>query len=218
MADQSRSWTVNNWSHASNPGNVPVNLFRWFHYYPKWPLIWFSSLAASVAMACVVDPYLWIVAGLLLCWNLLYWQRVREHFRNGCACPAVIVSMEPMLIAVATDLSKGDGEYPAIKIIEKSLPTVCGQIPQAGSQLATVALYDSSSYHIPYWADFDPRPVECATGELDVIERVMKTFARKDWNELYSWLDQVPQPYRCGLYHVEPTGQGEDEDEDDAFD
>jgi hypothetical protein len=197
-------WTLSDSSYAGNPGQVPLNPWRWLQYYPKWPLVWFSSLAAVVAMACFVDSNLWAAAGLLLVANWFYWQRVREHFRNGDACTAMIVSVRPMRIAVATDLSKGDGEYPVIKIIRKSLATACGQIPEVGSKLATVALYNDSGPAVPHWSDFDPRPIDCATANLEVMDRVMQSFAEKDWEQLYDGLRQVPQPYRCGLYHVEP--------------
>jgi hypothetical protein len=204
MSDEPRSWTLDTSSYASNPGHVPLNPWRWLRYYPKWPLLWFSSLVAFVAMACFVDSNLWAAAALLLVGNWFYWQRVREHFPHGCANPAIIVSMRPMRIAVSTDLSKGVGEYPVIKIIKKSVAPACGQIPEVGSKLAAVALYNSSDAAVPHWSDFDPRPIDCATGDVEVMERVMQSFTDNDWDQLYDGLRQVPQPYRCGLYHVEP--------------
>lgn len=109
-----------------------------------------------------------------------------------------------MLIAVSSDLTKGFGEYPVVKIIEKSLPAVCGQTPRVGSRLPTVALYESSpDEDVPHWADFDPRPIECATGDLDAMQAVMNTFTEDDWNELKLWLRQVPRPFCRGLYHVQ---------------
>jgi hypothetical protein len=203
MSNDQRSWTLDNSFRASNPGHVPVSAFRWSRHYPTWPLLWFSALAALVAMVCFVDSNLWLVTVLLLCGNWLYWRRVREHFWNGDAIPGIIVSMKPLLIAVATDLSKGSGEYPVVKIIKKSLTTVCGQIPDVGSQLAAVAVYASRNHRLPHWDDLDPRPIDCATGDVEVIDRVMTSLTENDWNRLHSGLRQVPQPYRCGLFHIE---------------
>lgn len=207
MSDEQRTWTLDDSSLASNPGNLSVSPFRWFRYYPTWPLIWFFSLVFFVGLACLFHWSLWIVAVLLLAMNWFYWQRVRDHFRSGCANPAMVISMDPMMIAVSTDLTKGIGEYPVVKIIEKSLPAVCGQIPQVGSRLPAVALYESSpDDDLPHWADFDPRPIDCATGDLEAIRAVMNTFKESDWDELSSWLEQVPRPFRCGLYHIQPNG------------
>lgn len=204
MSDEYDSWTLDDSTRATNPGNLRVNPFRWFRHYPNWPLIWFFSLALFVALACLGHWSFWIGASLLLVMNWLYWQRIREHFRSGDANPGIVVSMDPMMIAVSTDLTKGLGRYPVIKIIEKSLPTVCGQVPQIGSMLATVALYESSpDDNLPHWADFHPRPVDCATGNLAAMQRVMNTFTEADWNQLRSWLGQVPRPFRCGLFHIQ---------------
>ncbi|MDA1049675.1 MAG: DUF3239 domain-containing protein [Planctomycetota bacterium] len=206
VSEEQKTWTLDDSARASNPGNLQVNPFRWFRHYPKWPMIWLCSFVFFVALASLVHWSFWVVALLLFAMNWFYWQRVRDHFRHGCANPAIIVSMEPTLIAVSTDLTKGIGEYPVVKIIEKSIPAACGQVPQVGSRLPVVALYEPSpDDELPHWADFDPRPIDCATGNLDAIQAVMSTFTEDDWNELKLWLRQVPRPFCCGLYHVRAT-------------
>ncbi len=118
MSQEQRTITLDDSARASNPGNLEVNLFRWLRHYPKWPVIWFGSLLLFVGLAFVGHWTYWIIALALLVMNLLYWQRVRDHFRHGDANPAIILSLKPMLIAVSADLSKGAGKYPAIKIIK----------------------------------------------------------------------------------------------------
>jgi len=137
----------------------------------------------------------------MLIMNGLYWLRVCEHFRSGCANPGMVVSLNPMLIAVHTDLTKGYGSYPAIKIFRKNLSTIAGQVPQVGSRVATVALYSPGmNENSPHWANFDPRPVDCATENIAVIHGVMSTFSFEDWQELSHAVSQMRQPFRCGLY------------------
>jgi len=206
VREADKTWTLNNSTRASNPGNLNVNPFRWFRHYPTWPMIWCCSLLLFVALACLINWKFWIAALLLLGMNWLYWQRVRDHFRYGCANPAFIVSLDPMLIAVSTDLTKGVGEYPVVKIIKKSLPMACCQIPQVGSRLSTVSLYKASpDDKLPHWVNFDPRPIDCATEDMDAIQTVMSTFTDDDWNELKLWLKQVPYPFRCGLYPIKTS-------------
>lgn len=207
MSKKQKTWTLSDSARASNPGNVEVNPFRWVRHYPKWPLIWFCTLMFWVALAYWVHWSLWTVAVLLLAMNWFYWRRVIEHFRHGCANPAIIVSMEPTLIAVSTDLKKGTRPYPVVKIIEKSIPTACGQVPQVGSRLAAVALYTpGTDDSLTHWIDFDPRPVDCATGDREAMQAVLGTFSEADWEELQWWLKQVPQPYCCGLYRIRGSG------------
>lgn len=205
MSELQRSWTLDKSARASNPGGLRVNPIRWLRHYPAWPLILFFGFWALAALAWFLNKeQLWGLALMALLMNGFYWKRLREHFRYGNANPGVIVSLEPMLIAVSADLTKGVGHYPVIKISKKRLPTVCGELPQLGARLATVALYDASPDKSPHWSDFDPRPADCATGDVEAIERVMNSFTERDWDQLNSWLGQVPRPLRCGLFHVRP--------------
>lgn len=204
MSDDQKTWTLVDTARASNPGDLKVNRWVWFRNYPRWPIIWLASAGVCAALAYLIHQCFLTLGALLLVMNWLYWRRVGEHFRYGCTCPAMIVSSDPMLIAVSTDLTKGLGQYPVIKIIEKPLRTACGQLPQVGRELPAIALYSLSGDELPHWRDFDPRPIDCASGDLEAIQRVMSTIAEVEWNELRTWLEQLPRPFRCGLYHVKP--------------
>ncbi|MFY8073681.1 MAG: DUF3239 domain-containing protein [Pirellula sp.] len=205
MNEEQSTWTLDDSSRASNPGNLDVQYLRWFKSYPMWPLVWFSTLAIFTLLSIFLHWVFWIPAVLLLVMNLLYWRRVSDHFHHGCANPGVVLSLEPMLIAVATDLTMGDGQYPVIKIIEKKLASICGNPPKVGSIVPTVALYQPSMKpDQTHWADFDPRPVDCATSDLGEIKRVIESFTPEDLKELHSWIQQVPRPYQPGLYPIEP--------------
>lgn len=203
MADDQETWTINDDTRASHPGGIRASRLRWLWHYPTWPLIWAGTLMIAVALAWFLHWGFWILAGLLLIMNLLYWVRVREHFLQGCANPAIVVSLDPMLIAVFTDLSMGVGSYPAIKIVEKKLKRIAGQEPTVGTRVATVALYSASLIDDKAnWDDFDPRPVDCVTGNLADINRLLKGFSDKDWHDLQEGLKQVPKPFRSGLYRL----------------
>ncbi len=146
---------------------------------------------------------LWIPAALLLVWNILYWVRVREHFWNGCANPGVVVSVDPLLIAVLTDLTQGVGSYPALKLIAARIRHIEKGPPRIGDRVATVALYTATfDEKIPHWVDFDPYPAQYATGDSTRISALMETFTTEDWAELDEYLKQVPQPYKVGLYMI----------------
>lgn len=205
MSEPQRAWTLDNSARASNPGGLRVNPFCWLRHYPAWPLVLFFGFWALVVLAWLVNrEQLWGLAVAALAVNGFYWKRLREHFRYGDANPGIVVSLEPMLIAVATDLTKGAGQYPVVKIFNKRLPTIDGQRPRLGARLATVALYEGSSDKSPHWSDFDPLPAQCATGDQAALERIMNSFTQRDWDRLNSWLAHVPQPFRRGLYPIPP--------------
>src|SRR5262249_44196088 len=159
-------------------------------------LIWAITLLGFGLLAWLTHWAFWIPAGLLLLMNLLYWIRIKEHFQRGCANPGLVVSLDPMLIAVSTDLSMGTGKYPVVKIVRENLKRIAGQPPEVGMRLGTVALYEASlSEEKPHWKTFDPRPVDHVTANLSEIERIMNSFSQLDWKDLDRGLLEVPQPY-----------------------
>lgn len=203
MEEQPVTWTMDDSTRASSPGGIRVSRLLWLRHYPKWPFLWAASLIVMVVLAWMVHWVFWIPAGLLLGMNFLYWKRIQEHFLHGCVNASVVVSLDPMWIAVATDLSKGIGDYPAIKIIHKELSRIGGQQPQVGSRLPTVALYASDGKdETPHWVDFDPRPAQCATSDDRELQRLMDSIDSEDWDDLDARLGEIPRPYHVGLYRL----------------
>lgn len=203
MDEKQRSVTLDDSAQASNPGGLSVERIRWFSSYPLWPLIWLLSAALFLILALLAHWLFWIPVALLTLMNWLYWTKVSDHFMHGCANPGIVVSLDPMLIAVATDLTKGQGEYPVVRIIKKELSSICGKPPQVGALVPTVALYyEGSKPNQPHWATFDPRPVDCATSDPSEAQRIAASFSKEDIEELKRWLSQVPKPYKPGLYRI----------------
>ena len=179
---------------ASNPGHVSVNYFQWWRFFPRWPtthavmtLLW---LALAVVFHNFVFGFFAVLAALCL---VLYFVRVKEHFLHGDANPGRVVSLNPTCIAVATDLRKGRGRYPVLKIVPIPLKTSLGKSLAIGDSVPTVALYGNSAPNIPRWSDFYPQPVECATKTRGQIEGVEATFTEEDYAKLEAALAKVPQ-------------------------
>lgn len=197
--------TLENSARASNPGRIQVSKLKWFLNYPKWPLILIGILLFFVMLG-LLHWSAWIIATVALVVNLFYWARVSNHFQFGCINPAVIVSTNPLLYAACTDLTHGEGAYPAIRIVQKNFRFVDGATPKVGIRFPTVALYVPSTENIPHWATFDPKPVECATNDRFAIQAKMDSIEKEDWEELDRWLQQVPRPYKPGLYMINLRG------------
>ncbi|HHI79359.1 MAG TPA: DUF3239 domain-containing protein [Planctomycetes bacterium] len=200
---EQRMRDIRNFTQASNPGRLKISILRYWRNYPKWPTIWALLLLLSILAAWKIHWTLWILAGLLLALNLLYWSTVKKHFRLGCINPAKVVSLDPMRIAVATDLSQGGGIYPSIFILEKSVTRICGRPPELGMRLATISMYQPYfDEERPYWETFDPLLVDLVTGDLDKIQSILDSIPGKEWEELETWLAQVPTPYKPGLFRL----------------
>ena len=131
-------------------------------------------------------------------------MQVDDRFENGDSTPSIIVNLDPMLIAVSSDLTKGYGSYPIIKIIEKEVPNICGREPQLGMKLATVSLYRVDFKNKHRWKNIDPRPIDCVCDNIHAKQRILESFTADEWQELIEKLKQIPQPYECGLYPIEP--------------
>lgn len=207
MAKSRRSHTTNDRTHASHPGQLRINPLQWVRNYPRATVIHIVGFSAFFGMAVLLPigaaPFLVIGATLFVVLAVMYWFRIRDQFQFGCINPAVVVSVEPMLIAVVTDLSKGIGKYPVIKIIEKRLKLIRGQPPRRGMRLATVSLYAAGEdMQLPHWVEFFPYPIECATTNLDAIETAFERIDQDDWDELKEWLSDVPRPFQTGLFTI----------------
>ena len=134
--------------------------------------------------------------------NFYYWTRIREHFVRGDANPGLVVAVQPTLVAVATDLTKGYGSFPVVKIIKLNWKGRPGFDLHAGARLATVALYSAGEENAPHWANFDPRPVQPLVSDPTDALPVMNTFTEQDWQDLQDLLQFVPEPYAPGLYPI----------------
>jgi hypothetical protein len=203
MTDEQGRWTLDSETEASNPGNVKVQRTTWFIAYPFWPIVWATVLFLFVILATLFHWSFWIPAAILLFINWFYWQQVTGHFAYGDANPGLVVSTNPVLIAVATDLTKGHGEFPVVKVFQKRIRLINGLPVEIGSRVATVAVYTATSDdNDPYWEDFDPRPVSCATSNQAEIQAVMNTFSKRDWENLEASIRGLPKPLLPGLHHL----------------
>jgi Protein of unknown function (DUF3239) len=134
--------------------------------------------------------------------NSLYWVYVKEHYTadsNG----GVVVSVDPPLVAVLTDLAVAGGSYPAIKIIKYKVKRKIS----IGDKVATVSTYkwpEEINQH--YWDDFFPWPVEYATNNAADIKKELDGYSSDDWCNLSIAIDQLDKPYKVGLFRVELRG------------
>jgi hypothetical protein len=198
--------TVDNNTAASTPGRLALNRLQWFRCYPKWPLIWGVPLLGFLYLAVYHGWGWWFLAVPCLGMNFLYWTRVREHFGSGDVCPAMVISEEPLLIAVGTYMTTGNGNYPVIKVMSVPSASLPRRDRVAGTRLATVALYSGRGDE-PHWRDFDPRPAGAATTNPGMIEEAFDRISEGLWMDFDFWYRQVPE-LDPGLHFVKRLRRG----------
>ena len=190
-------------SAASNPGMMRVSYWRHFVAYPKWAFIWTVMLLASIGLVVCVS---WFSIPLVLfsLWtSWMYWTRVKTQFIAGCVNPAMILSVNPRLVAVHTNLTQGGGnEYGVIKIINAPIHRMVSGPPQEQQRIATVSFYEGAVEEIDHWTDFSPKLAACVTSKPNDAQRLLDSIDEADWLELNRALKQVPRPYAPGLYRT----------------
>lgn len=201
---------------ASNPGRIRFNPIRWCRYQPLtliagvgfavlmflvWGGLRMAGHSGSIPMKDGGETPIWGfgIAGLVTMAIFVgLWAR---KFRSGDANPGVVIALDPPLAAVPTDLTQGEGEFPAIKIIRINLQTAMGEPLRIGSRIPTVATYahppNSSAGH---WSDFYPTPAEYVTGDRDALERLLASFPEEQYEFVAQALRVIERPYRPGLY------------------
>ncbi|MES2616670.1 MAG: DUF3239 domain-containing protein [Bacteroidota bacterium] len=190
--------TIDNNTFASNPGNTKLNPFVWIRYNFLHVFLLTGSLLGFAWLS--YDVLWWWLIGvfLSLAVNFFYWVRKKEQFRSGDSNAGLVVSVNPTLVAVTTDLTKGGGEYPVVKIIKYK------KSASIGDKIATVALYiPSDNEHDPHWEDFFPTPMDYATTNKADIQGALNSYDPQQWEDLQRRLKQVPFPYAVGLYKVD---------------
>ena len=193
-----KQFTVRSDTYATNQGQIILNPIVWFENNIPEVVILSTSLILSICSLVFIGKGFGFLALLLIFVNVFYWKRKKEHFRYGDTNGGVIVSVNPNLLAVKTDLSSGFGNYPVFKIIPYKKKC------RIGDRIVTVSLYTSSSKEdCPYWVDFDPIPITYATKNPKEIELALSRIEEEQWFNLETSLGQIQRPYKEGLYRIE---------------
>ena len=201
---------------ASNPANLPFNPLCYWRYSPNNAAIAFGfSIVVIAAWAILIStghkasiptknggetPIYWFAFGALATLGFYTYLKSKK-FKTGDANPGVLVSLNPPLLAVYTDLAKDEGEFPAIKIVKTKITSAKGKPVKVGTCIPTVSQYlDSAGRDAMHWGDFEPEPAAYATNDEDSINRLASTFDKEQLVVLSESLKKIPRPFEPGLY------------------
>ncbi len=192
-----KNYTVDNDTYASNPGNVRLKPLVWIRHDTKAMILALLLLIAIIGAFTIglwFNPICLILIGV----NFLYWLRKKEHFKSGDSNGGLVITLEPTLVAVATDLTKGFGSFPVVKVIR------CNRLRnvRVGDRIATVALYGPTDDEVPHWSDFYPIPLAYASNNAAELKAAMNSYEAEQWQTLESHIRTLDKPYKEGLYRM----------------
>lgn len=189
-------------SEAARPGKVKANFFLWAKNYPFKIILpfLFLSFAFWATLSESGVNHLWGYLFLFVLAVGFQFRKFYEHFRSGSICPAKVISEKPFLVAVYTDLSKGEGYFPVIKVVKMKESKTLGF--KLGDSVPVVSLYNINQTK-PYWKDFSPLPVYCATNDYDDVSRVLSMVTKNELEFIDCELERVPKPVKAGTYRIE---------------
>ncbi|WP_230655636.1 DUF3239 domain-containing protein [Psychrobacter sp. I-STPA10] len=190
---------VNSNTVASNPGQISVSPFVWYRHHVVMGGIIALILLAILCLCVFVDVKFVVLFAIFAIVHQLNFTRIKEHFYYGDSNGGIVLATNPILVAVYTNLSKGFGYYPVIKIIE--CPTL--KDLNIGDRIATVALYQASTnQQLPHWINFEPLPVNYVSNNQEDIDKALLSYDATYWSRLEQGIPQVPKPYQAGLYKI----------------
>lgn len=196
MSDR-KKYTLDNSTEASNPGKIEFNHLVWFRHKTISVLILFSFIPIFAFLSFKFSYFFIIGLAIAALINLFYWVRAKEHF-TADSNPGLIVSESPPLYAVYTDLTKGFGHYPVIKIQKYD----AHKSVKIGDKIATVAVYSNGNGDdSPCWSDFFPLPVEYATDNQDSIRQEMESYSDQSWLNIDNALENI-NDISVGLFKI----------------
>lgn len=196
MPERRRKLTIDNSTVASNPGKIRFKPLVWLKY--KWPTasLFLLALVIMALLAVFTDHVVFnVLAIVAVVVNVIYWIRCKEHF-TADSNPGLVISIHPPLVAVWTDLTKGIGNFPVIKVI----PYKVKRAIELDDHIGTVAVYSHGNG--PHWSDFNPIPIEYATEDRRDIDREVDNYEEWQWGVLQEGIAELARPYRPGLFRV----------------
>lgn len=185
----------------ANPGRLSPQFSSYARCFPAWPTVYAALILAGGALGLLVHPVFWVLSGGALLGALLGLRRLRKRFLTGRVLPAKVVSVQPYLVAVQTDLRRNSEPYPVIRVVRQPLERMAGGPPALGTRLAALASYSGDRKN-PHWDTFEPVVAGCVTADQAAIRRVCDSLTRRAWLDLEEGLRQVPTPTVPGQYPV----------------
>lgn len=183
----------------SYQGDMKLNIIQWSKFnFSKIAKPIIALVSGIVLMIKVhwIFVLLFIAALLYFIW---YWFMAFNRFKGGDVNPGKVISINPTLVAVASDMRKFAGDYPILKIIETNIPKEDQVINKV---IPTVALYNDNPHGYPFWAEFHPVPVIQGIKDRQHINSILNNFSKSNLKTLEDYILKTNSK-EIGIYKVD---------------
>lgn len=189
---------------ASLPAQIYPNIFKYSLHYPVVPIIFIiSQITALHFLMMVQQRHIigWVIPVVLVA---MYYRHLYHYSFNGDLNPGKVVSVKPLRLAVAADLSIGEKEYKVVKIISPNIKYCGSRRLKVGDRVPTIALYCHPQAKEYRWGDLTPKPVQCFTFNRFKIEEAKNRIDQHLWDELDNAIRSMPAQIQThGLYRID---------------
>jgi hypothetical protein len=200
------------------PGQLTFDADRYYSLFPRWPRVCtvtsLTGAALTVAATAVgtADGHLTdptramlmfgisaLITGVSWWWSDL--SRHRQLLSWGAVRPALVVSTQPVRLAVSVDLAVNDGDCaPAVFVVEQPLDRVRSEV-QVGDRAIVMAWYEHTQDG-RRWHGVRLLAAECGSADAATIERIQSQVLDGEWRRLAQWHEAVGSPSAAGRWEL----------------
>ena len=197
-----------NFSSATRAVNITPDLDRLAQYdeYPeklrrqkRTNLLWFAIFAApTVALIYKGFPWWSIIPGILAVWNLFWFIAHRNAspqavYEKGLLCGAVVVSENPLQIAVMAQMQTADDDPVCWGVQSFDVKDLPAQKITKGERVPCAVLFSGMMPFAGVWGDMSPHPLCWATGDKAILENAKNAIDENEWKTLETLAKQAAE-------------------------
>ena len=194
-------------TYASNPAGIRVQTGQFLKREG------FSLLVVAIVihipvvpLAVFWTPWCWLGSSLWFAWLALDYIGSVRLMQSGDICPAKVISLDPGILAVYTDMStRPDAAHPAIVVTEVSLKNLSGGKIKVGERLAVSCFYQGEpEFMDQHWTNLSVvEPVRAATANVQDVKRTLRSIEEELWQCLDTGLASSGNPSKPGVFFLQ---------------
>ena len=195
-----------NSSYSTRAPKIQPRFFRWVRYHSEFKLLFYAALVllvvgfamwgggmelgkrlegalAGVAKVFGVIGFLMLLLGIAVALLLRWlWKHTAIHFANALLTPGIVISRDPLQVAVLANMSTGMGKtYHGVRRLD--LPALPVHENEPGTRVPFSTTFLEGD-HDGRWGDFNPEPICFGTGDRRRIDECLSRIDNDEFEAL----------------------------------
>ncbi len=184
---------------ATNQAAVKISILKYLYTRSQYTGLLIFIISFLIFLGHAVLWVFYFYAFRIFYTHLLTLFRDRNLFMTGDLNPGIVIHTYPTRIAVLSNLSRGRGNYPVIKIKKVELPL---KYRKPGTRIPVACGFNNLNDQ-PYWDYLDPLPIPSSVTNSKIVEEKIKHISSYDWIKLQKELKNLPAAKIPGYYPIE---------------